>query len=87
MRYTLASPVRHHTVPDTEAFDAVMARMLSISGCGSRRQLAAFLGTHPGAISRARRQLRIPVGWLRTLFMRTYASPLWILAGDGQKTL
>ena len=80
-------PIESHPMPDTAAFDAVKRRLYEVSGCTNYYELATFLDTKPAQISDARRRLRIPVEWLRTVFLKTYANPVWILTGEGERTL
>lgn len=87
MRYATGPLCTFHPVPDVAAFDAVKCRLYEVSGCTSYYELAMFLDTKPAQISDARRRLRIPVEWLRTVFLKTYANPVWILTGEGERTL
>lgn len=62
--------------------DAVLERLLHISGCRRDAQLAALLSVSPQAISQARKKRRIPESWLVRLATR-YRVPLdWLLYGE-----
>lgn len=87
MRYATGPLCTFHPMPDTAAFDAVKRRLYELSGCTTYYELAAFLDTKPAKLSDARRRLHVPVGWLRTAFLKTYANPVWILTGEGERTL
>ena len=87
VKYTEHTPVEYHTVPDTAAFDTVKCRFYEVSGCSSFYELAEFLDTKPAKLSDARRRLHVPVAWLRTAFLKTYANPLCLLTGEGERTL
>ena len=87
MRYATGPLCAFHSVPDTVAFDAVKQRLYAVSGCANYYELAEFLDTKPAKLSDARRRLHIPVGWLRTAFLKIYANPVWILTGEGERTL
>lgn len=87
MTYATGPLCTFHAVSDTAAFDAVKQRLYEVSECQDYHELAEFLGTKPAHISDARRRLRIPVEWLRTAFLKTYTNPVWILTGEGQRTL
>lgn len=45
------------------------------------------MDTKPAKLSDARQRLHVPVGWLRTAFLKTYANPVWILTGEDERTL
>lgn len=87
MRYAIGPLCTFHPVPDTAAFDAVKQRLYEVSGCANYYELAEFLDTKPAKLPDARRRLHIPVEWLRTAFLKTYANPVWILTGEGEHTL
>ena len=64
-----------------------MARLYEATGCKNIRELAELLGVRPAQISDARRRLRLPVSWLRTVFLKTSAHPAWLKDGIGERHL
>lgn len=85
--YPSGSLPEYHAVVDLEAFDAIIYRLYAISGCKNHFELSAFLNTAPANISGAKRNLQLPVSWLRTAFLRCYANPIWIMNGEEPSTL
>lgn len=87
MPYLSDGSPEYHTVVDLEAFDAIRCRLYVILGCKNCFELSSFLDTTPVKISDAKRNLRLPVSWLRTAFLRCHANPVWIMNGEGPSIL
>ena len=62
-------------------YTAAMKRILSVTGCRTQQELAAFFGVRQSSISDAGRRRSIPSGWLLTLLREKGVNPEWIIGG------
>ena len=64
-----------------------LARVFEAAGCRTQTELAAFLGVRQSSISDAKKRGSIPADWLLTLLWKTWINPIWVLTGQGTRTL
>ena len=66
---------------------SALARVFEAAGCRTQTELAAFLGVRQSSISDAKKRGSIPADWLLTLLWKTWINPIWVLTGQGTRTL
>lgn len=64
-------------------FSAVLRRMMKVTPCKSEQELERFLHLTYGEIEEAKARNMIPAYFLLMLMKRIYASPRWVLTGEG----
>lgn len=68
-------------------FPAAYARLMQVFGVRTQVQLAECLDVRQSSISDAKRRNAIPDGWLMSVLLQKWVSPLWILTGEGAQYL
>ena len=69
-----------------ERAEAQLARLFEATGARSLKHLAGLLGVSPARVSKARREGRIPLGWMARL-RALDINPEWLETGAGVKYL
>lgn len=64
-----------------------LARLYEAAQVAEQRELAALFGVRQAAISDARRRNRLPLAWLLELERTKGISPLWVITGEGKKSV
>ena len=82
-----ATPGPHETPAEArERAEAQLARLFEATGARSQKHLAGLLGVSPARVSKARREGRIPLGWMARL-RALDINPEWLETGAGVKYL
>jgi len=71
----------------TEAYEAAMGRIKTITGAHTQVQLADVLDVRQSSISDAKRRRSIPSDWLLKILRQFGSHPEYILTGQGPATI
>jgi len=70
-----------------DSFEKITARALQATGKRNQAELAEFLEIRPASISEAKKRGNFPSDWMIKLIQKKKISPLWLLTGEGSRSI